>query len=303
MLEILARLFDPLGISYLPETSRFLDTMIHEQPIGYRLRPGLDGDFNGARYQINSLGFRGPEMSTSKPADEKRVLFMGDSIAFGVGVGNDQTIPSVVERLAAVHGTYRFANMGVPSYNTEQELIQFETLGQTLKPDGVVLLFSSNDIEAKDWAFGSQNSWIVGTIQRSYALSLSMLTVYRIREATRDPASAKKVTFSADDPRWQRVAVALRKLKEHCDRLAIPFTVVFLGTESEFPYDLLVAEGRDRGIDVVGIRASDDPRWPDGDSLKYRNSVTDSHPNQAGCEMFGRLIYEALERRGYFARP
>ena len=39
LLEIVGRVFDPLGISYYPETARFLDTMIWEEPIGSAIDP------------------------------------------------------------------------------------------------------------------------------------------------------------------------------------------------------------------------------------------------------------------------
>lgn len=305
LLEGFCRLFDPLGISYMPETSRFLDTMIREQPIGYRLQPGLSGHFNGARYEVNALGLRGPEVAVPKPAGEKRVLFVGDSVVFGVGVNNDETIPAIVESLADQRSSnpdqLRVLNMGVPSYNTEQELIQFETLGQSLQPDAAVLLFSPNDIEPKNWAFSGKDSWVFSFIQRSYALSLTMIAVYRVRELTRSsPAVSSTATMSKEDPRWLSVAAALRGLKEQCDQRSIPFVVIYLGTPDQFPYNLLESTGKELGIEVVGISASSDPRWPDADSPKYRNSVIDSHPNAAGCEMWGRLIYENLAIRGFF---
>jgi hypothetical protein len=303
LLEGLARIFDPLGISYLPETSRFLDTMIHEQPIGYRLRPGLDGEFHHARYQINSIGLRGPELDSPKPKGEKRILVLGDSVVFGIGVNNDQTIPAVVERFASQNSVgsarHRIVNMGVPSYNTEQEFIQFESLGQSLEPDAVVLLFSSNDIEAKNWAF--PGSWIADRVQRSYALSLTMSMVYRVREATRSRSAVNEShVFGKDDPRWQAVSESLARIKSFCDLSSIPFAVVYLGKPGQFPYDLLEETGKDHKIDVFGINASVDSRWPDADSPEYRNSLTDSHPNQAGCEMLGQLIYESLRQRGFF---
>ena len=45
LVELIGRIFDPAGISYYPEMSSHLDTMIIEVPTGYRNRPGLEGDF------------------------------------------------------------------------------------------------------------------------------------------------------------------------------------------------------------------------------------------------------------------
>ena len=43
--DLVGRIFDPIGISYYPETARYLDTLIQEEPIGYRNQPGLQGRF------------------------------------------------------------------------------------------------------------------------------------------------------------------------------------------------------------------------------------------------------------------
>ena len=58
IVELGARLLDPLGISYYPETARLLDQMIIEEPIGYRLPPGLEGRYHGVDVRINALGMR-----------------------------------------------------------------------------------------------------------------------------------------------------------------------------------------------------------------------------------------------------
>ena len=42
LLEVLCRLLDPMGISYYPDTARYMDSMIIEEPIGYRNASNLD---------------------------------------------------------------------------------------------------------------------------------------------------------------------------------------------------------------------------------------------------------------------
>ena len=48
-LEAAARLLDPLGISFYPETAAWLDTLVIEEPIGYRNRPGLEAPSGACR--------------------------------------------------------------------------------------------------------------------------------------------------------------------------------------------------------------------------------------------------------------
>src|SRR5215831_14293568 len=47
---------------------------------------GRNDSFTGVPVRINSLGLRGEEVTTSKPAHTVRIIGVGDSIAFGFGV-------------------------------------------------------------------------------------------------------------------------------------------------------------------------------------------------------------------------
>jgi lysophospholipase L1-like esterase len=302
LLEIGARIFDPLGISYYPETARFFDTMIREEPISYRLKPGLDANFHHARYQVNSIGLRGPEIASPKPAGESRILWLGDSIVFGIGVNYENTLPALVERTANESTStrnYRVVNMGVPSYNTEQELIQLETVGLKLQPDAVMLLFAVNDIEAKGWVFDKRASWAADFAQRSYALStLFVLSRFARQSTGTDAALIHMDNYEDGNPRWRAIADSLARIKQICDQRSIPFIVLVQGSVDEVPYNMVAAEGRKSGFEVFGLRPEIDPRWPDASAKRYRNSLVDSHCNAAGCEMWATLVYEHLVQRG-----
>lgn len=302
VLEVGARFIDPMGISYYPETARFLDTMIHEEPIGYRLRPGLDDRFNGARYTINSQGFRGGEVSQTKAANEKRILWLGDSVVFGIGVENDETLPANVERMANAGQTahkYTVLNMGVPSYNTEQELIQFESLGLGFDPDAVILLFAQNDIEKKKWVFDKRENVFADLAQRSYALSTIFIGGRMLLQKSGGGSPQINVqNYEPENPRWLAISESLERIKKLCDERSIPFAVFVIGTVDEPMLSMVAAEGKRVGYDVVGIAPELDPRWPDALDRKYRNSPLDNHPNAAGTKIWATVVYEYLVRSG-----
>ena len=110
------------------------------------LRPGFEAAIGGIDYRINSLGLRGSERALAKTPGRKRILVVGDSYAFGLGVKEEGTLDAAIERDASAVGTAIEAiNFGVPAYNTAQELALLETLGFTLAPDLVVLLYYPND--------------------------------------------------------------------------------------------------------------------------------------------------------------
>ena len=97
----------------------------------------------------NHQGLReAAEISRTKPKDEIRILFVGDSCTFGLGVKEDQTIVSYTEkRLRSKYpGTpIECINAGVPAYSLFQGWLFLEHEGYAFEPDLVVLTFVSND--------------------------------------------------------------------------------------------------------------------------------------------------------------
>jgi lysophospholipase L1-like esterase len=125
--------------------------------LGVRLIPGFSGTCAGvahetvAAVQINSLGFRGPEVQIPKPANRYRVLMLGDSTTFGTGVANSETVPAFLEanlnKNVSSSKSYEVINAGVPGYGTAQEWLLYRQHVEQLDPDLVILMFLvTNDI-------------------------------------------------------------------------------------------------------------------------------------------------------------
>jgi lysophospholipase L1-like esterase len=307
LLELAARIFDPLGISFYPQSAAYFDHFVLEEPLGYRNRPGLQGEFWGAPVRINSLGMRDREVG-AKAAGEFRVMVLGDSIPFGIGVTEEQALPRQLERVldetapAGLH--YRTLNMGVPSYNTEQQWIQLQTLGPRLAPDLVLLLFAFNDIQPKMWVLDKRRSPIVNLSQRSYAASFLAVLARRARSAaggadTRVAGDA----YRAGDPRWQAVEGALGAIARHCRERGIPFVVFTHFGATEPPFPLLAEVGRKEDFPVMTLSPWEDPRWAGLDPVDFQNSPSDSHPNAAGCRLYADVLLAGLERAGVLPQP
>lgn len=99
---------------------------------------------------INNLGLRGDDIGNKQP-NEVRILALGDSMVFGQGIADDQTLPVFMqarlnERKADPRSTYTVINGGLRSYSTNQELGLLEELGPTIKPDVVVVFWYWNDV-------------------------------------------------------------------------------------------------------------------------------------------------------------
>lgn len=305
IIEIGARIFDPLGISYYPNTATYLDTLIKEEPIGYRNRPGLNGEFYGKSVHINSLGLRDREVSPEPLPNEFRILVMGDSFPFGLGVEYEESLPFLLEVLANENSKsekhYRTINMGVPSYNTEQQLIQLETLGLSLKPNIVILFFITNDIERKMWVFEKRASIIADMAQRSYAASLLyILQKQLVGKFSSDIKRSRVSHYLPDDPQWLTIDRSLTKINRLCQSQGIPF-IVFLPQVAEViepVLPLLTKIAKREGIPILKSSPFNDLRWSKEDPMRYQNSTVDSHPNPEGNSLYARIAYEHLVRQG-----
>ena len=109
----------------------------------WALRPG---ETNSRRdISINSDGFRGEELPTA-PEGSKKILMIGDSCAFGWGVGHEETIAVyLAEHLASKGQVVEVINAGVPGYSSIQCLNHLKEIFKTHQPDIVTLQIGWND--------------------------------------------------------------------------------------------------------------------------------------------------------------
>jgi hypothetical protein len=123
---------------------------------GQRLAAGYDGWFAGVPVRTNSLGFRDPrEYAIDKPPGTFRVIVIGDSVTFGHGAVYEATYPFLLEqRLQRWRSDVRWEvwNLGVPGYNTRQELTLLKEIGPRIQPDLVVVGFYPNDLTGNESA-------------------------------------------------------------------------------------------------------------------------------------------------------
>jgi len=91
---------------------------------------------------INSHGLRGPEIEPAKPPGMSRMLVLGDSFAWGYGVGDDEVFTRRLEaRLLASGKRWQVLNSGVSGWGTDQEYLFLTREGFAYGPDVVVLAF------------------------------------------------------------------------------------------------------------------------------------------------------------------
>jgi lysophospholipase L1-like esterase len=115
-----------------------------------RLAPGYTGWFAGVPVHINSLGFRDDrEYSLAKKPSTFRILVLGDSVTFGHGSVGEHTYPFLLEQQLKAWRPdvdWQVWNLGVPGYNTSQELAHLLQVGPAYHPDLVIVGFFENDL-------------------------------------------------------------------------------------------------------------------------------------------------------------
>jgi lysophospholipase L1-like esterase len=115
-------------------------------------RPGAQGLFAGAAVSFNRFGLRDRERSLERAPGTTRIVVLGDSVTFGLGVAEARAFPRVTETLLNASSRHRLLpvevlNFGMPGYNTVHELAQLRELGLAFHPDVVVVGLLYNDVE------------------------------------------------------------------------------------------------------------------------------------------------------------
>lgn len=113
----------------------------------------------------NSIGFRYSELSSEKPATEKRVLFLGDSVTLNNYLPEDETFTRIAEKIINDNSrrlSYQFINAGVEDIGITEEMEILKEDGLSIKPDAVVINFYLND-SRPPWGFEAEQGhpgWI-----------------------------------------------------------------------------------------------------------------------------------------------
>ena len=115
--------------------------------LGYDGLPNVRARFHGQTVSQNAQGNRGEDVAFEKPAGVRRVVVVGDSQAWGYGVGDADTIPAQLSRRLNADGAapYQVVNLGVGGYGTDQAFLKFLVEGRRYAPDAVVLTVFKND--------------------------------------------------------------------------------------------------------------------------------------------------------------
>lgn len=288
---------------------------------GYEMVPDRDHYTYEERVHVNHLGLRGPDLPP-KTAEEYRILCLGDSTTFGQGVPEDATIPALLESdlaeaAAAAGRTVRAVNGGLRGYATIHELALLRELGSEIRPDLVVLLWYTNDLERPDpvrTAEELERSGPVALDTRS-RMDGSDVWIWRGRQVLRSSALLMKVHDLLDskpalvlDDEGIRIGLAfydqdLDAFQALGQERGFDFVIAPIPHRSALrgacPFDLLVQRvgehARARGIEVVDLLTG--LRGEFGDSPERAVLPYDGHYTGDANRAMARDLAKALAPR------
>jgi len=117
--------------------------------LGYALKPGFRIDYGGRTpVETNRFGWRDREYPREKGAGVFRVVCIGDSRVFGLGLPADETYPKQLEKMLrgkALGFAVEVINAGVPGYTSREGVALVGEILPAFAPDLVIASFGHND--------------------------------------------------------------------------------------------------------------------------------------------------------------
>jgi lysophospholipase L1-like esterase len=275
--------------------------------LGWSLREGWEGrdSWVGGYSRINAQGIRADRPTLPKPAGEKRLLALGDSITFGALVRTQETWPARLEERIEASTGWRVLNGGVTSYDPAQEADWLERYGWQLEPDALAIGFCRNDLNPSNRAapharepVGTGLRWL--TEHSIVAANLQKAVWYG---QARLGLAAPVLTAPADERQltgWPLVEDSYRRIARSASARQVSVVLVVFptldlleGRQTDDLTERLTALGTELGwtvIDVSGAFAHDPvPLFAPRDPV---------HPSAAGYDRAAAWIDNALQQHG-----
>ena len=288
------RLFNLLGSDFYGEIRRYMTVLVLDDRLFFK-NPALYRDtYQHVEIATNELGLRERPLKPHSTG-EKRILVLGDSVAFGWGVRVEDAFPRQLERtlMRSWSGPVETINSGVPGYNSNQELSFLDMYGARLQPDMVLLVYVDNDIDAIDP--GRVHMGVLPNPLKDprgaadYFLSMSRL-YFMLRHIL--PLLVGSVSPSPEQkrqtPGWQESMHSVKEMARICHARGLPLVVLHFRMIDD-PVSRTLNQEIETLARVDGFHFSDTLPWFAGRNIRrLTNSFIDTHPNAEGASHLSR---------------
>ncbi|MCC7105834.1 MAG: hypothetical protein IT307_11885 [Chloroflexi bacterium] len=278
---------------------------LQENYRGYYVGKTVTTDGRGLRTVVGSDATSGPRGS---------LLLLGDSVVFGQGLTDDQTLASVLQRRFLQAGPdIRVTNIGVPGYTSWNELGALSEFADQLAPSFVLLVYVPNDVSSDNDQLGIargrftnlSDSWLSRLSQvayRSWYTSFFMRgLIGRVQSLAGNKATQGFWWETVDQTDLQYSMQAIAKIRELCERIHAELSVAIYRDQT-FRYDepagIRYEQSVGTALDALGVdhfvlSAHIDKLTP----IEGMASSSDPHPSARATELLAQQILDRIGRR------
>ncbi len=262
--------------------------------------PGLrDREFRDMSVSTNRFGMRERDYALPKPDGVVRVVLLGDSMVFGLGVAAEDRLGVYLEqwleeRASGFEGRIECLHLGVSSWNVQAAAAYLRRQLSDLRPDLVIHVVVPNDIEDAAGArgFGVMASF---STQRRKQADAIISAGFPSRVLGIDQIGLLRLGLDYEPrTRYRAAAEEIRRLAQAVERAG-------------GKYRLLVNYRQLLPIAGNQLTRHLDPEWvvylsPSASDPRYTLARGDAHWNRSGHALIAQLIYGLILRDGLLPR-
>lgn len=271
--------------------------------------PGLVYTLTPNKCGFNSKGYRDYEYDYNKDSNAFRIVVIGDSVAYGHGLGPGEAFPKYLERnlnrtINDERREVQVISLARGGYTTSQELIILEQEAFQYDPDLIVWSYVLND--PGHTVFANDNHRALYHFEPRFHLEhFFMKSLYKIRERIMRSSCDKAYFAFLHCVYWESIESNLGKVYELARDHGTP--VLFLihpmfGSSFDYnSYPLAALHNQlgglasDLGFEVLDLTQAYLPYDPVQLALKGKNGLVDPvHPNKKGSDIAASYLFAAV---------
>lgn len=269
-------------------------------------------------YQHNRAGFRDVDHEPSKPAGTFRIVGLGDSFTYGVGVAFDETylrrLEHALNERSEGHSTVEIIKAGIPRFFPEAERILLERDLFQYAPDLIVVGFVPNDLgdtvegldavttDASGFLLSRDGlgAWAVGPYRRSHLCRIVLRAFSRRRTSSRELNDRDIYRAGgAYEQAWRQIEAEYGRMSDDAAARGARLLIVHIpqgghwSDARKYPATRLSQWAAAHHVEFVDTLPALQAAASSGLRLYYEK---DGHPTPAGHAVIAQTVLDHLAR-------